>query len=97
MGDEHWADANLRSFGMLLDGRARETGIRRRGEMATLFIAFNSWQDGVGFRLPSAADGSAWILRMDTHLPGAPPDENRFAFGQEYVVTGRSLVLFQLG
>jgi isoamylase len=96
MNDEKWADANLRTFGMLLDGRAPETGIRRRGEMATLLIVFNSWQDTVMFRLPAAADGSGWILEMDTNLPSAPPDDQRMEFGHEYGVTGRSLVLFQL-
>jgi len=96
MNDERWADANLRCFGMLLDGRARETGIRRRGEMATLLIVFNSWQDTVMFRLPPAADGNGWILEMDTNLPSAPPDGQRIEFGHEYGVTGRSLVLFQL-
>ncbi len=97
MSEEHWADANLRSVGMLLDGRAPETGIRRRGEMATLLIVFNSWQDTVMFRLPAATDGNGWILEMDTNLPSAPPDGQRFEFGHEYGVTGRSLVMLQLG
>src|SRR5688572_27169581 len=97
MRDEHWADGSLRCFGMLLDGRAPESGIRRRGEMATLLIVFNSWQDTVMFRLPQAADGGGWIVEADTNLPAASPDEQRFDFGYEYGVTGRSLVLFQLG
>jgi hypothetical protein len=29
--DEQWNDGNARSFGMLLDGRAQETGVKRRG------------------------------------------------------------------
>src|SRR5437870_8407922 len=33
MRQEHWDDPNNRCFGMLLDGRAQETGIRRRGEL----------------------------------------------------------------
>jgi len=97
MTDEKWADPASRCFGMLLDGRAPETGIRRRGEMATLLIVFNSWQDTVMFRLPSASDGNGLILDMDTNLPSAPVEGQRFEVGQEYGVTGRSLVLFQLG
>ena len=97
MTSEKWADPALRCFGMLLDGRAPETGIRRRGEMATLLIVFNSWQDTVMFRLPSASNGNGWILEMDTNLPSAPVEGQRFEVGQEYGVTGRSLVLFQLG
>ncbi|MGE5093591.1 MAG: glycogen debranching protein GlgX, partial [Betaproteobacteria bacterium] len=93
--DEQWSDPNMRCFGMLLDGRARETGIRRRGEMATLLLVFNSWQDLVNFKLPEAPGGSGWTLLMDTNLmqaPEAPP----FDFGHEYGVTGRSMLLFQL-
>ena len=74
-----------------------ETGIRRRGEMATLLIVFNAWQDVVKFRLPAVTDGAGWLLEMDTNQPGLPPDGQRFDVGHEYEVTGRSLVLFQLG
>jgi glycogen operon protein len=65
--------------------------------MATLLIVFNSWQDTVMFRLPSASNGNGWILEMDTNLPSAPVEGQRIEVGQEYGVTGRSLVLFQLG
>ena len=85
----------MSSHSMLLDGRARETGIRRRGEMATLLIVFNAWQDLVQFKLPEAPGGSGWTLLVDTNH--AEPSENvHFDIGQEYGVTGRSLLLFQL-
>ncbi|MHC2288776.1 hypothetical protein ACVIJW_004646 [Bradyrhizobium barranii subsp. barranii] len=35
MADEQWQDSNARSFGMLLDGRAQESGIKRRASDAT--------------------------------------------------------------
>jgi isoamylase len=95
MRQEHWDDANSRVFGMLLDGRAQETGIRRRGELATLLIIFNPWQDMVKFKLPAASGGSAWTLRADTNFPDATEDP-QFAIGHEYEVTARSLLLFQL-
>jgi glycogen operon protein len=95
MRDEQWADSAMRSFGMLIDGRAPETGIRRRGELATLLIVFNAWQDVVTFRLPEANGGSAWTLCLDTNMPAAPA-ESRFDFGHEYEATARSLILFQL-
>jgi glycogen operon protein len=97
MAEEHWAEEASLCFGMLLDGRAPESGIRRRGELATLLIVFNSWHDVVKFRLPQAADGGAWILRVDSNLPGPPPEDQRFDIGHEYEVTARSLLLFQLG
>jgi glycogen operon protein len=95
MRQEHWDDPNSRCFGMLLDGRAQETGIRRRGELATLLIIFNPWQDVVKFTLPAATGGSGWTLRADTNFPDATEDP-QFAIGHVYEVTARSLLLFQL-
>ena len=37
MTTEQWQDGNAKCFGMLLDGRAQETGIKRRGSDATCF------------------------------------------------------------
>jgi glycogen operon protein len=95
MTDDKWGDGNMRCFGMLLDGRAPETGIRRRGEMVTLLIVFNAWQDLVEFTLPEAAGGKGWTLEIDTNLAGLA-EEHEFAFGHKYGITGRSLVMFQL-
>jgi glycogen operon protein len=85
----------MRCFGMLLDGRARETGIRRRGELATLLIVFNSWHDVVNFKLPAANGGVGWTRVLDTNLPETGEHAD-FDVAHEYGVTGRSLVVFQL-
>jgi len=95
MRQDQWDDPNTRVFGMLLDGRAQETGIRRRGELATLLIIFNPWQDMVKFKLPAATGGNAWTLRADTNFPDAV-EEPQFDIGHVYQVTARSLLLFQL-
>ena len=95
MRQDQWHDPNTRVFGMLLDGRAQETGIRRRGELATLLIIFNPWQDVVKFKLPASTGGSAWTLRADTNFPDAV-EEPQFDLGHVYEVTARSLLLFQL-
>ena len=95
MRQEQWDDANNRCFGMLLDGRAQPTGIRKRGEEATLFIAFNPWQDMVRFTLPPVNGGSGWTLRADTNFPDSTEDP-QFPAGHVYEVTARSLLLFQL-
>jgi isoamylase len=95
MRQEHWDDANVRCFGMLLDGRAQPTGIRKRGEEATLLIVLNAWQDVVNFKLPEATGGSGWTLRADTNFPDST-EEPQFAIGHVYEVTARSLLLFQL-
>ncbi len=95
MREEHWKDANVRCFGMLLDGRAPATGIPRRGEEATLLIVFNPWQDVVKFTLPAANGGKEWTLVADTNFPDST-EEPRFPIGHVYQVTARSLLLFQL-
>ena len=95
MGEADWKDGNVRCFGMLLDGRAQPTGVRKRGEEATLLIIFNPWQDVVKFKLPQANGGGDWKLLADTNFPDST-EEPSFPVGHEYQVTARSLLLFGL-
>ncbi|HUQ73574.1 MAG TPA: glycogen debranching enzyme GlgX, partial [Burkholderiales bacterium] len=99
MTQEAWQDGNTKCFGMLLDGRAQQSGIRQRGQEATLLIVFNSWQDVVKFKLPTASspedEGSCWELVADTNMPDLPHG-TKFDLGHEYEVTARSLLLFEL-
>jgi glycogen operon protein len=95
MGEAEWSAANTHAFGMLLDGRAPSSGIRQRGQEATVFIVFNAWQDVVEFKLPEATGGEAWALVADTNMPDLP-EGDRFDFGHVYKVTARSLLLFEL-
>jgi isoamylase len=95
MTPENWDDANARSLGVLLDGRAQETGIRRRGTDVTLYLVLNAHTDVVKFTLPKTVGGRGWILRIDTNqLDGN--DAKTFRFDHQYEVTGRSLLLFEL-
>jgi isoamylase len=98
-GDEmtpaHWADENARCMGILLDGRAQETGIRRVGTDPTLLLVTNAHHDVVKVTLPSAPRGEEWVCLIDTNqaeLDSMP----RFRFGHVYEVTARSLLLFML-
>jgi glycogen operon protein len=95
MTHEEWQNAGMKCFGMLLDGRAQQSGIRQRGQEATLLIIFNSWQDVVKFKLPAAPEGECWELVADTNMPDLP-EGKRFDIGHEYEVTARSLLLFEL-
>jgi glycogen operon protein len=99
MSAAQWDDGNTRCFGMLLDGRAQQSGIRQRGQEATLLIIFNSWQDMVQFKLPAASkdDDSrlCWELVADTNMPDLPQG-SRFDIGHTYEVTARSLLVFEL-
>ncbi len=92
---EEWGDTSMECFGMLLDGRAQPTGIRRRGEDATLLMALNAYHDLVGFTLPETAGGSRWSLLIDTNL-AEDAEFGTFATGEVYGATGRSLLLFAL-
>jgi glycogen operon protein len=93
MQDAEWDDAAMRCFGMLIDGRAQPTGIKKRGDDATMLLVFNAAADGVSFTLPSSPGGERWALLIDTNRP----DESgrSFATGETYIATGRSFLAFQ--
>jgi isoamylase len=95
MAPEQWHDPNVRCFGMLMDGRAQATGIKRPSMDATALLVLNAYHDVVKFQLPDVVGGHVWRCLMDTNLPeriGSP----RFQSADEYEVTGRSLLLFAL-
>jgi len=85
----------MECFGMLMDGHAQPSGIRRRGEDATLLMVLNGYHDLVGFTLPETVGGWHWRLLIDTNLL-EDAEMGRFAAGATYGVTGRSLLLFAL-
>ena len=76
MQDEQWKDAGMKCFGMLIDGRAQVTGIRKRGDKATVLLVFNSYQGAVGFKLPEVPEAKAWRLLLDTNMPEQFPASN---------------------
>ncbi|WP_263145806.1 glycogen debranching protein GlgX [Pseudomonas sp. RIT-PI-AD] len=95
MSSEQWEDPNARCLGMLLDGRAQPTGIRRAGADTTLLMILNAHHDVVNFRLPAVPEGSGWNCLVDTNQD-LPDGQERFEFDSEYTVTGRSLLLLEL-
>ena len=80
---------------MLLDGRARPTGLRQRGTEATLLLLFNAHHDFVEFTLPEYPYGRAWELLLDTNIP-QDNVQCQAAAGDKYGLTARSLALFVL-
>jgi isoamylase len=92
---EHWEDPNGRCMGILMDGRAQETGVRRLGSDSTLLVILNAHDDVVPFKLPEAAGGRRWVRLIDTNQD-RNDDLEDFDFGRVYEVTGRSLLLFIL-
>jgi isoamylase len=95
MTGEQWGDAGMHCFGMLMDGRAQPTGIRQRGQDATLLMISNAHHDMVQFTLPEVPGGGAWSLLIDTNLP-EQAEKGGFAPGHVYEVTARSLLLLVL-
>jgi len=79
---------------MLLDGRAQETGVIRRGEDSTILIVYNAHHDVVNFTLPSISDGRSWEMLVDTNAPNARSTMHKF--DDIYAATGRSMLLFGL-
>jgi glycogen operon protein len=91
---EDWENGNTRCFGVILDGRAQATGIRRRAGDATIMIVFNAYHDVVKFRLPEYGNCVAWSLLIDTNQPDGA--SGIFPCGSEYELTGRSCLALVL-
>lgn len=92
MEDRQWGDSTMKCFGMLMDGRAQPTGIRKRGGDATLLLVINGHDDLVEFTFPGGLGSNEWCLLVDTNR-----EENDaagvFRAGDKFGVTGRSLLL----
>jgi isoamylase len=94
MEEEDWNDPRAQCVGMMIDGRARVSGLQRRGEDESLLLIFNGWEDVVEFTLPDTAAAKGWERLLDTNAPTA--EDQNFAIGEVYAVTGRSVILFRL-
>jgi isoamylase len=94
MKEENWKTD--RCFGMLIDGRAQPTGLRRRGSDATLLILFNSFHEPVPFAIPTTVGSEHWCLLLDTNNDDLAIEAKNFRSGDKYEVSPRSLHLFTL-
>lgn len=95
MSEQDWNRAELRCFGMLLDGRAPASAIRQRGHEATLLLVFNGNPDKTECILPKCNGGGGWRLVVDTssdELPQKPPSRP----GEKCEVGPRSLAVLVL-
>ncbi|MCP8466261.1 glycogen debranching protein GlgX [Pseudomonas sp. ZM23] len=95
MCESFWHDPQRRSLGMLMDGRAQPSGIRRSGGDATLLLLLNASHEGIDFYLPPVAQGGDWQLLLDT----AEPAEGHgpfWEFDTPYPLGSRAVALFTL-
>ena len=90
-----WEDPGMKCFGMLIDGRAQATGIRKPGGDTTMLLVMNAHHDMVSFTLPECTNGKAWELVLDTNVPERD-DTQVFPIGETYDVTNRSFLVFAL-
>ncbi|MFF7708960.1 glycogen debranching protein GlgX [Pseudomonas sp. NPDC007930] len=95
MTAEQWQEGHSKALAMVLDGRAQPTGIRKRGDDATLMVIVNAHHDVVNFTLPEVPEGDHWVCLVDTNRTDVDTSE-QLGFGHEFMVTGRSFLLFEL-
>jgi isoamylase len=93
MQQSDWENGLMRCFGMLIDGRAQTSGIKRRASDVTLLIVINAYHDVVKFTLPEFVGGDQWLTLIDTNDPERS-ETSTLKTADEYEVTGRSLLLF---
>ena len=93
MSEEDWQAPSLHCFGMLLDGRAQTSGIKRPGKEATILIVVNGRESTMEFTLPECTGNCRWSLLVDTQEE-EPAESAMFDVGTRYPVAGRSLLVF---
>jgi isoamylase len=71
--DKDWANPISRCFGVILDGRAPVSGIRRKGSDVTLLFIANAHHEIVKFKMPPSTGGRYWERLFDTSIS---PDTN---------------------
>jgi glycogen operon protein len=95
MNPDAWNDPGTRCFGMLVDGRAQISGIRKLASDATLLIVVNAHDAAVDFTMPDVEGSDRWNCLVDTNLP-IRDELCELAANDVYPVAGRSVLLFAL-
>jgi isoamylase len=93
MTEQDWLDPNLYTMGMLMDGRAQTSGIKRPASDVTVLLLLNAYYQAVPFNMPKFAGGDEWICLIDTD-DAERTAELRFKSEQTYKIPGRCLALF---
>jgi glycogen operon protein len=95
MTPEAWADEGTRCFGLLVDGRAQVSGIKKLASDATLLIVMNAHEGPVDFTLPDIEGSDRWTCLIDTNVP-VRDELGELKAGEVYQTTGRSVLLLAL-
>jgi isoamylase len=94
-----WANGELRSIGLFLNGDEIPTRTRQGEPVAdeSFLILFNSHHEPDTFLLPPRRFGQRWKLELSTAEPEVEEGERNFAARAEVTVEGRSIVLLRRG
>jgi glycogen operon protein len=97
MSDEEWNRHSMRSFAMLLGGRAMREWDERGRHVTddTFLLLFNADPAQARFRLPSVRGCMAWELVLDTARPELAEGAERADGGATYAVEGRSMLVLR--
>ena len=93
MQEADWHEASSRSLGMLLDGRASPTGIRRMGEDLSLLLIVHAGEEPLRFQLPAVEDVQEWRLLLSTDA--SLQENSRYDSPGMLTVPGRTLCLLR--
>ncbi len=95
LAEEDWRNPDLACFGVIIDGRARTSGIQRQAADATILIIFNHRPEQVAFTVPAIPGETQWTGLLDTDIP-VRETLPAWTSGQSCTVAGRSLQVLAL-
>jgi isoamylase len=90
--EERWNDPQSRCLGMLLDGRARPTGVGKPGVESTLLLLVNSYHEPISFVLPKLPARTEWRLLLSS---ASGTRKSTSADRQKTMLEARSLMLYK--
>ncbi|MFD6415782.1 glycogen debranching protein GlgX [Streptomyces sp. NPDC060194] len=95
MTEGDWRRGDVHTVGVFLNGDAITEPDRHGGTVVddSFLVLLNSYWEPVTFRLPDAAFGERWTVRIDTADPLGEPDESERKAGTDVVVEARSLLV----
>jgi isoamylase len=94
-----WADAELRTIGLFLNGDEIPARTHQGEQMSdeTFVILFNAHHEPVTFLLPPPRFGQRWKLELSTAEPDAEEGSRSWVARDQLEVEPRSIVLLRRG
>jgi glycogen operon protein len=99
MARRDWANGELRSIGLFLNGDEIPSRTRQGDHITdeSFLVLFNSHHEPVTFGLPPRRFGARWKLELSTAEPHVEEGERNWPARGEVEVGGRSIVLLRRG